>query len=467
MQNTEELINKLKSELKNNLGALQHEGSFGRNLAIRTIGSSAAYIIGFLLSPIIARIYPPEAYGQFAVLNAMVAVLSIFATLNFINAFVLPKSINDFIPLAQLTFLITIIVSMLTFLGLIFLREEVSILFDLSELGSLIYFIPVMVFFTGVNRSLDYWNVRETEYRKGASAKLVSVIGAKALTIGIGILTKGNIIGFILGDTLFRPIHTYALLSRSIRQNLHLLSKISLPNIYRVAREYKNYPLYNMPANGLIVLTAQMPIYLLSLYFGANMTGQFSLAYSLTAAPIQILGMSVASVFYQKAVELQHKSPKSVKNITGKLLDKLVLFGVLPFGILVIFGDIIFIKVFGIKWRMAGEFAGYMGFMAFVNFISVSLNSLFRVVRKEKLQFYINLIGTLLLCVGMFFAIRYGSAYQLVIVFSLIISIMHLVAITVACHLVQLNPILQLVKLLGGISVVIGIMYLLRYTWFH
>ena len=127
-----------------------------------------------------------------------------------------------------------------------------------------------------------------------------------------------------------------------------------------------------------------------------------------------------------------------------------------------VFGDVIFTTVFGSNWELAGVFAVYMGFMAFANFVSVSLNSLFRVVRKEKLQFYINLGGAALLCFGLFFVLRFDSAHHLVLVYSFISALMHLFSIAVACYLVKINPLKPLIKLIGGISLVVAILYILR-----
>lgn len=431
---------------------------------IRTSGSSFAYLIGFLLSPIIARIYQPEAYGEFAVFNALVANLSVFATLNLINAFVLPRDNQQFIPLVQLTLMVILLVTVIITLALLLFGNQVLAFFNVEGLGGLIYLIPVFVFFTGLNRCLDYWNVRETEYKKGATAKVASVIGAKTFTIVLGILTKGNVLGFLLGDLLSRPIHSYTLLSKSIRSSWKGLRKISFQKIKRVAKEYKNYPLYNMPASGLIVLSSQLPVYLLSWFFGSVLTGHFSLAYSLISAPIQVLGMSVASVFYQKAVDIRHNQPAQLTQVTAKLFNRLAMIGALPFGVLIVFGETLFIAVFGANWEVAGTFASYMGIMAYTNFLSVSLTSLFRVIRKEKLHFVINLVGAACLSLGLFMAINFGTGYQLVMVFSVIGTAINLVSIAIACSLVKINPVIAIVKLAVSIVVAVGILYALSAT---
>ncbi len=55
-----------------------------------------SFAIQLVLTPVIARLYTPEAYGTFATLNALVMNLSLVLTLGYIDAFQLPKSEKDF-----------------------------------------------------------------------------------------------------------------------------------------------------------------------------------------------------------------------------------------------------------------------------------------------------------------------------------------------------------------------------------
>ncbi len=456
------LIERLKIEINNALRSLTRKGSFGRNLAIRSLGSTSAYLIGFLLSPVIARIYLPEVYGQFAVFNAIVAVLSILTTLNLINAFVLPSNSRQFISLVQLTGIVTISVSLIILFGVILFGGAMLRWFNIEHLGGLIYLLPAFTFFTGVSRCLDYWNVRATEYGRGATGKVVSVVGSKVFTIILGVITKGSIYGFILGDLVSRPLQIVALLSKSIRHSWVHLSRISWPRIKWAAMEYRNYPLYNMPANGLNVLATQLPIYLISVFFGSEATGHFSLAFSVTAAPVQVLGMSVASVYYQRVAAAFKRDKNQVELTTRKLFNRLILFSALPFGLLIVFSDSLFILIFGKNWLIAGTFAKYLGLAAYTSFISVTMTSLFRVLRREKLQFYLDLVGSLFLFSGMFLALYYGSVYHVVMVYSLISAAMHLTGIAVAGKMAGLNSIRILLKMVGVLGVVVLAFYLLR-----
>ena len=456
------MIRKLKIGIVHNLRYLKQPGSFGQNLLIRSLGSTSAYLIGFLLSPILARIYLPEAYGQFAVFNALIASLSVLSTLNFNNAFVLPKTGKHFVPLVQLTLMVLVLVTFLMVAGLIFFGDAVLEVFNIQDLGNLIYLLPLFTFLTGISRCLDYWNVRVKEYRKGATSKVASVISAKVSTIILGIISRGDITGFIIGDLISRPIQVLTLLSKSIRNDWYRLTQVSWPRIRWTAREYRDYPLYNMPAEGLTVLVAQLPVYLLSFYYNAEATGYFSLAFSITAAPIQVLGLSVASVYYQQAAEAHGQDPAKMITMTCKLFNKLILLGAIPFGVLIVFGDKVFVAIFGANWETAGVFGSYLAFMAFTNFISVSFTSLFRVLRREKLQFYINLAGSVLLCLGLLIALNSGDEHYLVLAFGFVSSVVNLFALGIAFRLAGIGPIKLLAKMIAIISLVILVLYFIQ-----
>lgn len=459
------MVSRLKKALKEGLDTIRKRGTFGRNLAISTAGNTSAYLIGFILSPVIARIYQPEAYGLFALFNAFVMNLSVFATLDYLSAFVLPRSSKEFIPLVQLSFILLTIVSGISMLGLIFFGEEVLQFFNARKLGGLVYFVPIIVLFTGLNRCLDYWNIREKEFKQGAKAKVVAIVGSKLLTIIYGVFSKGNPFGFIIGELLGKPITSYALVSRAIRKDLPNVWTFSFSRMIRTAQNYKRYPIYSLPANTLITFATQLPIYLLSLYFASSVAGHFSLAISLINAPTQVIGMAAAHVFFQKAVETYQSDPERLGEITKKLFKKLTYIAVVPFSIIAVFGDLIFTTIFGSDWELAGKFASYLSIMAYLNFISVSVSSLYRVIRKEKLQFYIISSGALLLTIGLFLALRFQTSNHLVMAYSIISAILQFFLIAVVLTKIKLRPFPLLTELIAVLTFGILFVYLFRSIW--
>jgi O-antigen/teichoic acid export membrane protein len=83
---------------------------FIRNVAIVASGTAAAQLIAVAFSPLITRIFGPEAFGLLGVFKALVATLAPIAALTYPIAIVLPKKDSEAIELMKLSFSIALIV---------------------------------------------------------------------------------------------------------------------------------------------------------------------------------------------------------------------------------------------------------------------------------------------------------------------------------------------------------------------
>ncbi|GJM28472.1 MAG: polysaccharide biosynthesis protein [Cyclobacteriaceae bacterium] len=459
------MFSKLAVEFQETLKSLREHGSFRRNILINSAGTSSAYLLGFVLSPIIARIYPPEAYGLYALFNAFAASLTLMASLDYVNALLLPRTFKDFKSLFQLALILIVTTLFLSIASIYFFKTEILAFFSAEALTGLITLVPVMVLLSAVNRTLELWNIRTKEFKQGAKAKVVGIVGAKLVTIAHGALNAGNPLGFILGDLISKPITTVSLLSKSIKNEWRGLLNFSFKGIIAAAKEYRNYPLYNLPANTLIGLGGQLPVYLLALDFNSAVVGHFSLAVSLINAPTQLLGVAIAQVFFQRASETYHSNLNELRSFTRKFFKRLIYIAVVPFSLIVVYGDVLFAFVFGENWQLAGVFAGYLSVMAYATFISTSISSLLRVFRLEKLQFYIVLSGAFLLTIGMFISLKFETYYALVIAYSCISFLLQFTLVAITLKKTQVRALGLLAESIIALFLMVAFMYSLRMIW--
>jgi O-antigen/teichoic acid export membrane protein len=117
--------------------------------------------------------------------------------------------------------------------------------------------------------------------------------------------------------------------------------------------------------------------------------------------PLRLLGYSVGNVFAQKSAEAFHQSESYFKEVSLRLLNNLLIFGIPAFTLLAVFGDLIFDFAFGDAWRSAGLFASLMALYYILLLCTTTLNSVFFVLGKGSLYFYIHL-GVLLARVMVF-----------------------------------------------------------------
>lgn len=85
--------------------------------------------------------------------------------------------------------------------------------------------------------------------------------------------------------------------------------------------------------------------------------------------PSSLLGNAVKDVFYPRITEAAQKNENVAKHMvfaTGVLF----LIGVIPFGLVVVFGPWLFTLVFGEDWVVAGEYARWLALFFLFNFIN-------------------------------------------------------------------------------------------------
>ena len=65
---------------------------FSQDALTLTIAPMMSQILGILLTPILTRMYSPDAFGLAALFGSIVMIPSVFATMGYNGAIILPKS---------------------------------------------------------------------------------------------------------------------------------------------------------------------------------------------------------------------------------------------------------------------------------------------------------------------------------------------------------------------------------------
>jgi len=256
------------------------------------------------------------------------------------------------------------------------------------------YVIPFAVFIFNLNVIMSAWYLRAKAFKKRVGIEVVSTVAGRSLTLGMGWIGYVSVGGLLLGDLLAKTTMFFSMLFSGFHQHSSKLwFRFSWARIRSVAWEYREYPFYVMPTAYLNTLAGQVPIFLLSTGFGVSTVGLYAFSTSLLELPINLLGNAVAPLFLQKAIETQQQEPERLKQICLDLYNKLFYLGLLPFGIITIFGDWIFSFVFGSRWAQAGLFTSYLGYYYMFKLASYAANPLYTVLHRQRTA----LLGTVLL----------------------------------------------------------------------
>ncbi len=123
------------------------KSKFVRNVVVVASGTAGAQAIVIAFSPIITRLYGPEAFGILGTFMAIVAVITPIAALSYPIAIVLPKEDSDAQGIARLSAYIALGVAALTALLLLAAGGHIVNLLQVQEVSSYIWLLPVVILF--------------------------------------------------------------------------------------------------------------------------------------------------------------------------------------------------------------------------------------------------------------------------------------------------------------------------------
>ncbi len=391
---------------------LNIKSEYTKNILTLMTGTAIAQAVPVAITPILTRYYTPVEFGMFGMYVGIVSLLVIVSTLKYDVAIIQPKNNSDAEQLFKLSFFISSAFSILLAILIYFNIDFISKISEQSNFRYFIYFIPYTVFVMSVNSGLNFILNRRKHYKQMSVNKVIqgfSIAGISLLFGFVNYTTFGLLIGFIMGHTI--------VLSNLLYRYWITIEKAQYSSMIKVAKIYKDYPIYALPSGLSNTSASQMPVILLTKVFNSSISGYYYLVEKVLSAPISLLGSSVSSVFRQKAQEDKHRIG-NYSEIFKKTFFKLVLIGFSIFFLLAIFGSEIFAFVFGEHWREAGIYAQILSPLFFFKFIASPLMSSFYI--SDKL--IVDMIGQIIYAVMILISICLGYIFKNVFVSISLIS---------------------------------------------
>lgn len=364
------------------INKLKPKSDFSRNVITLMTGTTIAQSIPIATSPILTRIYTPEDFGVFALFIAITSILATIANGRYELAIMLPKKDEDAINIFALGFIITCIMTIITFAVILIFNDYLTNLLVNKEIGFWLYFVPLALFFSGLFNILNYFNNRRKNYKDLRNTTILKSIILAVVQISVGFM-KAGAIGLISGSLLSNMFANMKL-ARNILKDKMLLSKIKKVKIITLAKKYKDFPKFSMPAGLLNSSATNLNNTLIPSFFNLSTLGYYSLVDRVLSMPSSLISSSIGQVFFQQASS-EKKKTGSAHAIFKRTTIKLILLGFPIFFTLYFVVEDIFVIVFGENWSIAGTYAKILIPLFFVRFIVSPLTLMNQIYLKNKL----------------------------------------------------------------------------------
>lgn len=342
---------------------------FVRSVAVVASGTAAAQAITVLFSPIITRLYGPEAFGVLGVFNAVVSTFVPVASLAYVHAIVLPKEDRDAYLVLRLSLFIAVVMAGLCALFIIPMHEWLAQQLGAPMVAPFLFLIPIVILFSAAEQAYSQWLIRCKRFTNLSKVSVAQALGVNVMYTGTGLIAPGA--GTLIGvATVGHFFHAW-LLRLGSRGSVPIVKKSEDEKVRMrdLAGQYRDFPMYRAPQQLLNAVSQGLPAVLLSVFFGPAAAGFYVLSSRVLRLPADLVSQSVGKVFLPRVAEAA-RNGENLQRLIIKATMGLAAVGLVPFGLIILAGPTLFGFVFGADWVTAGHYSRWLALWLFFGFIN-------------------------------------------------------------------------------------------------
>src|SRR5690554_2069795 len=377
--------------------------SFFRKVLTLGSGTAIAHLLLFASTPILTRLYQPEAMGVYALFMSVASIFIALSSGRLEMGVVLPKADKEGLDVLHTSWMTHVLWSLFYYLiwGLLYAiqPDSLSSYFDYHLLALVPVFGGLQLLF----ESLKQWALRKEAFAMMSWSNLIKAIATLILQIGFALLFATTAWQLVLGMVLSLLLGNqwmWRLYRKSYKANEHSFSWKQYVNTIKT---YKKFPLFTSPSILLNSLVLQLPVWVIS-SVSIAVTGLYNIAERILQAPLLLVGHSVGQVFYKNAQDLRADIP-ALKDLTWKVYRSLFYLMFILYFVLFIWGAPLFGWIFGEEWLFAGQIAALLAPQLIFNFTVSPISNLWYVFNRNQQGIYFQgllLVGRLVI-VALFF----------------------------------------------------------------
>ena len=287
-------------KIKQNILSNFFNAEITKNSAKMLFSNFVSQAIGLLVYPILTRLYAPGDFGLLNLFLSIGGIVVLFATAEYHYAIVLPKEDKKAVAIFQVGFGFCCVISFVCLLTVPF-AEQIADLFKAPVLSSWYFLLPIFIFLSSVWNLLNYWFTRQKMFWNigGYQLSQSALNAGTKIGFGYGRLTSGG----LLFSTILSPFLALAISFSLTYRRLKPLFIFNKTACVSAAKKYANFPKFSLPRAVVNNLSGNLPILLLTPFFGLTEIGFFGMALTLAFRPINMISSSLYQVFFQRTSE--------------------------------------------------------------------------------------------------------------------------------------------------------------------
>ena len=360
--------------------------SFAKHVMVVSGSVFIGQAISVIVGPINSRLYKPSDYGTLSIFGALSSVIGVVGTLQFEMAFGTIEDDSEAFHLLALCLILTGVWTTLFTIITVFAGTPFAHWISKGDpqFARYLWYLPMSIGVYCLVSIFSRWAMRKRAFPELSLTQVLTGIIASTCTVGLGLVHAG-LRGLIFGSmaaNLFLVGKLSTLASPEYRAQRQ---RFTFAELKTVAKRHYRYPLFTTWSVLLNSLSNIIPIIMLAKGFGTVCTGQYSLSERLLFLPTLLISGAITPVFYSRAKQAQREG--KLTNLTLRLITSIS--GVNAFFpvFLGLFGEWLFVFVFGSQWRRAGQYSAALAPWVFFSFLVYPLEALPLILNRQRTSF--------------------------------------------------------------------------------
>ena len=354
-----------------------------KNLMVLLSGTALAQLVNILASPILSRLYSPEAFGIFGLYSAVSMILSISSTLRYDVAIVLPGEDEDAKDLVRLSVICVLSVALAIVFGLGGVRAGAAVArVSLGEQWAWLWFVPLVVLARGAHMIATGWAMRRSFFHHITTSRVSQPIVSTAVQILAGMLGIGAV-GFVGGQCVGQMVASVLLIALIAKHStVSNWLDFDSDRLRRVARNYGQFPKYSLPQAFISLVSQYIPVFVFARFFDNAFLGYYTLTSRVIQLPLTVVGQAVSDSFLPQLAE-SYRQGRAYEELR-RMVGVLSVVGFIPALIVVPLAPSLFAWAFGPEWRVAGSYAQIVAPHALTSFVIPPVSNAMQVLNQQR-----------------------------------------------------------------------------------
>jgi O-antigen/teichoic acid export membrane protein len=365
------------------------KGGLLKNVALLGGAKGISQGLALLASPLLTRLFSPEDFGTFAVFGVLLGFVGSFGCMKYEHALPLARDEAEAANIFVLCSTILGLYFLACCIVVLTLHDDLAGWLEAPALQPYLWLLPLGVLGVGAALIGQFWAVRAKAFRRVAATGLATSILTLASQVGSGLqrFGPGGLIAGRIGGVALGGIMLYLPALSGAKQFLRCVSPRSLSE---VAKKHRLFPMVFTFSSGINAFSRQMPILILSIFFGPAVTGLYALTQRVVSVPMILIGEEVRRVYYPYGAELERS--EDLRDLTKAVFIGMVQIALPGVIILGLVAPELFALVFGERWADSGLYAQWLCPWLFMVFVCSPLTRLPLILERQKSELVFQII---------------------------------------------------------------------------